>query len=52
MTGLNPVASLWARAVRRIELAWWEWARHDLQQQNAAHADLPTIVRRIRELQP
>lgn len=48
---ISPVLSLWSEAWRRLRLFGWTWARHDLQLINAAHPDLPMIVRRIRELQ-
>lgn len=49
--GIEAVTGLWAEAWRRTRLMGWMWARRDLQMKNAAHPDLPMIVRRIRELQ-
>lgn len=49
--GLQPVTGLWSEAWRALCLAGWKWARHDLQLKDAAHPDLPRIIRRISELQ-
>lgn len=51
MAALTPVFSLWGEGLRRLSLLWWRWARRELQHKNAAHPDLPRIVRRIRELE-
>ena len=30
-----------------LALAWWRWARRELQQINPSHPDLPRIVLRV-----
>jgi hypothetical protein len=48
---MSPLIALWRSALRGLVRSWWRWALHDLQAQDAAHPDLPLIVRRLRELQ-
>lgn len=49
--GLTPIANLFREVLRRVYLLGWKWARHELQNRNATHPDLPRILRRIRELE-
>lgn len=44
MRGLIPIWRMWC-------LAWWRWARRELQQRDPFHPDLPGIVRRIRDIE-
>jgi hypothetical protein len=37
--------------IHGLQLAWWRWARRELQQMNPHHRDLALILRRIRELE-
>jgi hypothetical protein len=42
--GIAPILNLMA-------LTWWKWARKELTARDPMHADLPSIVRRINELE-
>ncbi len=35
---------------RLLALAWWRWARRELQRRDPCHPDIPRIVLRIAEL--
>lgn len=41
---MRPIFILW-------KLAYFRWARHDLQRKDPLHPDLPHIVQRIAELE-
>jgi hypothetical protein len=34
-----------------LVLAWWRWARRDLQHKDPLHADLPKIIERVSDLE-
>ncbi len=36
---------------RLLALAWWRWARTELQQRDPMHPDLPTVVLTINRLE-
>jgi len=48
---LAPVLRLLADAIRRARLAYYRWARHDMQRRNPCHPDLPYVIRRISALE-
>jgi hypothetical protein len=43
MTWLRPL-------IREVQIAYYRWARHDLQMKNPHHPDLLLIVHRLRDL--
>lgn len=43
MSALGPI-------IREAKIAWFTWARAELQKKDPLHADLPEIVRRLAEL--
>lgn len=44
---LRPLRPL----LRLAQIAWFNWARRELQQRDPTHPDLPLIVRRLRDLE-